>query len=194
MNVEPMRVRLTYPPQTPLSFWRRNRLSLWRSAFLVAGYVCLIVNLLTGGIPWSFIVIGGLMLFWIVFLYRPQVENTLIKKFSDILIAVCLYLFLLDSVLGAGWSGFVVPIVFFGDLIMIGLFFLLSFGRQKRNFLPLFELILVGLVSTLLALTGVRELNWPMIVVGGVSLGLLILCLVLFWKPMSAELRKKFHV
>ena len=34
---------------------------------------------------------------------------------------------LLDSVLGGGWSGFVVPIVFFGELIVTGGYFLLFF-------------------------------------------------------------------
>lgn len=193
MNEEGMRVRITYPAAAPLSFWHRNWLALWRSAFLLASYVCLIVNLLTGGIAWSIVVVGGLTLAWIVFFYRPQVENTLIKKLCDMLIAACLYLYLLDSVLGTSWSGFVVPIVFFGDLVFIGGLFVLSFRKQKRNFLPLFELICVGLASTLLALTGVAELSWPMIVVGGVSLGLLVVCLVPFWTPMRLELRKKFH-
>ena len=194
MKDETMHVHLTYPPATRLSFWKRNWLSLWRTAFLFAGYTCLIVNFLTGGIAWSFLVVGGLMLFWIVFIYRPQVENTLIKKLCDVLIATCLYLLLVDSVLGTSWSGFVVPIVFFGDLIFIGMFFLLFFRKQKRNFLPLFELICAGIVATLIALVGMRTLNWPMIVVGSVSLGLLVLCMALFWQPMKVELQKKFHM
>ncbi len=192
--MEPMHVRLTYPPTTALSFWRRNRRALWRSAFFLTGYACLLVNLLTGGMPWSLIAIGGLTVLWVVFLYHPQVENTPIKKLCDSAIAVCLYLFLLDSVIGGGWSGFVVPIVFFGDLVIIGSYFLLYFQKRKRDFLPLFELILAGLVITLCELVGLRYLDWPMIVVGGVSLGLLALSLALFWKPLGAEFQKKFHM
>lgn len=192
--MEPMHVRLTYPPTTALSFWRRNRRALWRSSFFLTGYACLLVNLLTGGMPWSLIAIGGLTVLWVVFLYHPQVENTPIKKLCDSAIAVCLYLFLLDSVIGGGWSGFVVPIVFFGDLVIIGSYFLLYFQKRKRDFLPLFELILAGLVITLCELVGLRYLDWPMIVVGGVSLGLLALSLALFWKPLGAEFQKKFHM
>lgn len=44
-----MRVHTTYPPNTSQSFWRRNRQALWRSAFVLAGYLCLIINLLTQG-------------------------------------------------------------------------------------------------------------------------------------------------
>ena len=115
-----MRVHITYPPNTSQSFWRRNRQALWRSAFVLAGYLCLIINLLTQGPAWSLIVIGGLMTVWIALIYQPQVEATPIKKLCDTALAVCLYLFLLDSVVGGGWSGFVVPIVFFGELIVTG--------------------------------------------------------------------------
>lgn len=186
-------VHQTYPPDTSRSFWRRNRQALLRSAFLITGYTCLLVDILTPGIPWSFLAIGGLMVVWTVFLYHPQVENTVIKKLCDSLIAVCLYLFLLDSVIGGGWSGFVVPIVFFGDLILIGAYFLLFFNKRKRDFLPLFELILIGLIATLCALVGLRYLDWQMVVMGSVCMALLILCFALFSKPLCAELRKKFH-
>ena len=64
---------------------------------------------------------------------------------------------------------------------------------RKRDFLPLFELILIGLVGTLLSLAGLKRLDWPMIVVGGVSLGLLLLSFLLFRKPLWLEIRKKFH-
>ena len=59
-----------------------------------------------------------------------MVENTTIKKLSDVSIAVCLYLFLLDAILQQGWSGFVVPIVFFSDLLLIG-FIYLAFSRAS---------------------------------------------------------------
>lgn len=189
----PMRVHITYPPGTPQSFWRRNRQALWRSAFVLAGYLCLIINLLTGGRAWSLIVIGGLMTFWVTFVYQPQVEATPIKKLCDTALAVCLYLLLLDSVVGDGWRGFVVPIVFFAELIVTGGYFLLFFHKRKRDFLPLFELILIGLAGTLLSLAGLKRLNWPMIVVGVVSLGLLSLSFLLFRRPLWLEIRKKFH-
>ena len=75
-----MRVHTTYPPNTSQSFWRRNRQALWRSAFVLAGYLCLIINLLTQGPAWSLIVIGGLMTVWIALIYQPQVEATPIKS------------------------------------------------------------------------------------------------------------------
>ncbi|MEG0742623.1 MAG: DUF6320 domain-containing protein [Clostridia bacterium] len=189
-----MRVHVTYPPKTARSFWLRNRRELWRSLFLLVGYTCLLINLLGGGSLWSLIAIGGLVVGWIILLYRPQVENTVIKKLCDSLIAVCLYLFLLDSLLGSGWGAIVVPIVYFGDLIIIGAYFGVFFKKQKRNFLPLFELMLAGVIASVLALAGLGRLDWPMLVAGSVSLGLLIVLLALFWKPLSREFQKKFHL
>jgi hypothetical protein len=157
-------------------------------------YTCLTVNLLTGGMAWSLIAIGGLCVAWVAFVYRPMVEHTLIKKLSDISIAVCLYLFLLDAILEQGWSDFVVPIVFFSDLLLIGFIYLAFFKKQKRNFMPLFELILGGLVSILLSLIGMHGTDWPQIVVGGVSLGLLVLSASLFPKDVLRELQKKMHM
>lgn len=183
-----------YPKRKSGSFFKRNRQDLLRSAFLTAAYTCLIVNLLTGGMPWSLIAIGGLCVVWVAFVYRPMVEHTLIKKLSDVSIAVCLYLFLLDAILQQGWSNFVVPIVFFSDLLLIGFIYLVFFKKQKRNFMPLFELILGGLVSILLSLIGMYGTNWPQIVVGSVSLGLLILSALLFPKDVLRELQKKMHM
>lgn len=191
MSIEIHRI---YPKRKPRGFFRRNRQDLLRSAFLLAAYTCLIVNLSTGGMPWSLIVIGGLCVAWVAFVYRPLVENTLIKKLSDVTIAVCFYLFLVDAILQQGWSNIVVPIVFFSDLVLIGFIFLVFFKKQKRSFMPLFELILGGLIAILLSLTGVQTLNWPRIVVGSVSLGLLVLSVALFPKDMVRELRKKLHL
>lgn len=189
-----MQVHRIYPRRKSNSFFKRNRQDLLRSAFLTVAYACLIINLLTGGMPWSLIAIGGLGVAWIAFVYRPMVENTLIKKLSDVSIAVCLYLFLLDAILKQGWSGFVVPIVFFSDLLLIGFIYLAFFKKQKRNFMPLFELVLAGIIAILLSLTGIlRGPNWPQIVMGSVSLGLLVLSVLLFPKDVLREFHKKIH-
>lgn len=189
-----MDVKITYPEVKKKGFFRRNAHDLWRALFTLISYTCLIVDILTPGIHWSLIVIGGLGVIWIALLYRPQVENTLIKKGCDVLVAVCLYLLLLESVVGGRWGTFVAQIVYFGMLILLGLYFLFYFRRQKRNFLPLFEMLLAGMVSTLIMLALRIQLSWPMIVVGSVSLGIQVLMLVLYWKPMGLEYHKKFHV
>ena len=189
-----MQIQRVYPEQKASNFWKRNRQDILRSAFLFAGNACLFINLFAGGMPWSLIVIGGLGVIWIAFIYRPLVENTLIKKLTDVTIVVCLYLLLLDMVLGGEWSTLVVPIVLFADLAAIGSFYLLFFKKEKRNFMPLFELLLGGLIVVLLTLATDHTLGWPLIVLGSVSFGMLVLSFILFPKQIALEIRKKLHI
>lgn len=189
-----MDVHVTYPDVKARSFLQRNRTSVHRLIFLGVAYICLIINLCVGGPAWSLMVCGALCVLWVALLYKPLVENTLIKKVSDVGIAVCLYLFLLNSLVGGGWADIVVPIVFFSDLVVAGFCYLAFFKKMKRNFLPLFEMELAGLIAILCGLVGLQRVNWPLIVVGSVSLGLLLLSLILFFKPFSLEFQKKFHV
>lgn len=194
MKVPNMQVHVTYPELTPHSFWRRNRRELMRGLFAFVAYACGLVNIAIGGRPWALAAIGGLLVLWIMFFYRPLVENTVIKKLTDVGGAVCLYLFLLDGIFGGNWSGFVAPIVFFADLTIAGTYFLAYFNKEKRNFLPLFELTLAGFVAIFCGLVGWRKLDWPLIVVGSVSLALVVLTAALHWKEIRVEFGKKMHL
>ena len=194
MDIPPMQVHVTYPALTARSFWHRNSRELIRGLFMLLGYACGLINILTGGIPWSLAVIGGLAVFWIAVLYKPLVENTIIKKITDVGCAVCLYLFLLDWIFGGNWSGFVAPIVFFADLIIAGTYFLAYFKKEKRNFLPLFELSLAGLVAIFCGMVGWSKLDWPLIVVGSVSLGFVVLTIALHFRVIWVEFSKKIHM
>ena len=194
MDIPPMQVHVTYPALSAHSFWHRNSRELIRGLFVMLGYACGLVNILTGGVPWSLAAIGGLAVFWIAVLYKPLVENTVIKKITDVGCAVCLYLFLLDWIFGGNWSGFVAPIVFFADLIIAGTYFLAYFKKEKRNFLPLFELSLAGLVAIFCGMVGWSKLDWPLIVVVSVSLGLVVLTIALHFRVIWVEFSKKIHM
>ena len=189
-----MKVHSTYPALTPHSFWKRNRLELARGLFVFLAYGCGMINLAVGGKPWALAAIGGLAVLWIAVFYKPLVENTVIKKITDVGGSVCLYLFLLDWVFGGNWSGFVTPIVFFADLVIAGAYFLAYFKKEKRNFLPLFELTLGGFVAIFCGLVGWSRLDWPLIVVGSVSLALVVLTVVLHFHAIVEEFKKKIHM
>jgi hypothetical protein len=194
MQIPKMQVHITYPELTNRSFWQRNSRELMRGLFVFIAYACGLVNIALGGVPWALAAIGGLCVFWIAFFYKPLVENTAIKKITDVGGSVCLYLFLLDWVFGGNWSGFVAPIVFFADLIVAGTYFLAYFKKEKRNFLPLFELTLGGLVAIFCGLVGWSRVDWPLIVVGSVSFALVVLTVSLYWKDIKVEFGKKMHM
>ena len=193
MTAPKMQVHVTYPELISHNFWRRNRRELTRGLFVFLAYACGVVNLAVGGKPWALAAIGGLAVVWIIVFYKPLVENTAIKKITDAGAAVCLYLFLLDGIYGGNWSGFVAPIVLFADLVIAGTYFLAYFKKEKRNFLPLFELSLGGLVAIFCGLVGWSRVDWPLIVVGSVSLALVLLTMALHWKEIRVEFSKKMH-
>lgn len=193
MTAPKMQVHVTYPELISHNFWRRNRRELTRGLFVFLAYACGVVNLAVGGKPWALAAIGGLAVVWIIVFYKPLVENTAIKKITDAGAAVCLYLFLLDGIYGGNWSGFVAPIVLFADLVIAGTYFLAYFKKEKRNFLPLFELSLGGLVAIFCGLVGWSRVDWPLIVVGSVSLALVLLTIALHWKEIRVEFSKKMH-
>ena len=194
MQIPKMQVHITYPKPAAHSFWWRNRRELMRGLFGFVAYACGLINIATGGQPWALAAIGGLAVVWIAVFYRPLVENTAIKKITDVGGAVCLYLFLLDWIFGGNWSGFVSPIVFFADLIVAGIYFLAYFKKEKRNFLPLFELTLAGLVAIFCGLVGWSRLDWPLIVVGAVSMALVVLTAALHTQEIAVEFKKKIHM
>ncbi len=181
-------------PTASHHFGKKHVRILMRNLCLLTAYVCVLVNAIVGGFVWSVIVLGALMVAWVAFLYRPMLENTLIKKLCNTLTAVCLFLILLDDVLGTSWAYFVVPIVFWGNLLIIGLLFVIFFRKQKRNCMPLFEAMTAGMAVTVLTLLIFGEINWPFIVLGSVSLGMMVLFLILYWSTLRFEFRKRWHV
>jgi hypothetical protein len=76
-----------------------------------AAYLCLLVNLLTGGTAWSLAAVGGLAVAWITFFYKPLVENTVIKKMKDYRFRGVPVSVFAGLAFGGGWSGLVTPSV-----------------------------------------------------------------------------------
>jgi ABC-type glycerol-3-phosphate transport system permease component len=56
------------------------------------------------------------------------------------------------------------------------------------------ELTLSGLVAIFCGLVGWHRLDWPLIVVGSVSLALVVLTAALHWGEIRVELGKKMHL
>ena len=84
MTAPKMQVHVTYPELISHNFWRRNRRELMRGLFVFLAYACGVVNLAVGGKPWALAAIGGLAVVWIIVFYKPLVENTAIKKITDV--------------------------------------------------------------------------------------------------------------
>ncbi len=189
-----MKIRLNYPPANRSILIAERIRYVIRWCFSVAAYVCLIVNLAIGGDAWSLVVIWSLWCIWSLIVSPSLVEYNRISQTSKTLIFVCVLLILIDSVFYSGWAQFVVPIVSFGSLVVIGILFLSDLPKQKHNMMPMVWLIAAAFVAFISSLLGWPRLGWPMIALGSTALLLLLVCFAVLRLDLLRELRKRFHM
>jgi len=188
-----MKIKSAYPPaqQKRLAAERLRYVLRW--CFSVACYVCAIVNLCTGGPAWSLVVIWSIWCVWSMLISPSLVEYNRISQTAKSLMNACILLILIDTVFSSGWAEFVVPIVSFGSLIIIGILFLSDLPKQKHNIMPMVWLIVASFVAVISSLIGWPKLDWPMIVLGSTALLLLIVCVAVLRTDLLRELKKRFH-
>lgn len=189
-----MKIKPAYPEvqKSRLALERLRYVLRW--CFSVASYVCVIVNWCTGGAAWSLVVVWSLWCMWSIFVSPSLVEYNRISQTSKSLVNVSILLILIDTILSSGWAPFVVPIVSFGSLIIIGVLFLSDLPKQKHNIMPMVWLIVASFVAVIGSLIGWPKLDWPMIVLGSTALLLLIVCVAVLRQDLLRELKKRFHM
>ena len=187
-----MKIEYTYPqlPKQKRIFLRiRN---VMKYLLLIAALACLIVNYFVKGKAWSIVAVWSMWMFWNLILSPDVIELNLISQTVKILFYVCILLWLIDFFLASGWAIFVVPIVAFTGLIMTALFFLIDVNSQIQNSMPMIWLILISLAAVALCYFQLPEINWPIVVLGGVALAMLFAG-VFFHEAFMLELKKRFH-
>ncbi|HEX7714239.1 MAG TPA: DUF6320 domain-containing protein [Bacillota bacterium] len=188
-----MDIEIIYPAlKKPLSIIEIVRkICFW--IFLIAAYCCPIINICVGGKAWSIIVLWSLWFVWNTFLTRPLVENNLISQTTHLLLNSCILLVLIEVFLSSGWAEFVVPIICFGMLVILGIIFFLDISKQKQNMMPMLWVIGGSLVAIVSAFLGWSSMNWPTIVLGSTAFALLTASIVVLRLQFILELKKRFH-
>lgn len=188
-----MKININYPNITP----KLNKLRLTKKIiillFIISIVVCGIVNLSVGGKPWTIYVLGGEVIFYLVFLNKPLIEHTFLKKLTMIVAGICGYLYLINLIENKNWDVFVISIILFSIILLQAMILFSTYHKQKKNFMPIFITIITSLIITLLALFGIISWNWPIIVLGSCGFALLIVLFIFFKKDITKELKKKFH-
>ena len=70
-----------------------------------------------------------------------------------------------------------------------------DFNRQKQNMLPMFYLIVIALIWSMVGLFSALEvMSWPLIVLGGVTLLLLAVIIITLRGDFIRELKCRFHL
>ena len=177
---------------------RINRLLIIRRIILLVFLISIItvvtVNLAVGGKLWMFYVLGAEVIFYFAFLNYPLIDNSLIKRLTVVLFMICAYLYLIDFINKTKWSYFVIGIVAFSIILIQLMFFFIGFNNQKRKIIPIFLTLIGSIIYFALSILKVVKINWPIIVLGSLSLATLLMLFIFYYKIITNELKKYFNV
>lgn len=162
--------------------------------FLISIIAVVIVNLAVGGKLWMLYVIGAEVICYFAFLNFPLVDNSLVKRLTVTLFLVCAYLYLIDFINDTKWSYFVIGILAFSIVIIQLLIFFLGINYQQKKLIPLFITSIISTIYFVLSLFKVVQINWPIIVLGSISLMALLILFIFYYKSVTIEVRKYFSL
>lgn len=161
---------------------------------IISTIISVVVNIIVGGIPWSLYVITGIYLFYKIFLSRKLIEANLIQKFLTVAITVCLLLIAIRLISTDMLNvQIVIPNILYGALIVSGGLYFFDFQSQKSHILPIIFTIGVAILCIAILFVIFGVIRWPMIVLGGVSLFIIVFSLLFYRKSIIAEIKKKIH-
>ena len=188
-----MKIEIDYP----LIKTKINKFLLLRKIvlllFLISTLAVIIINLAVGGRYWMFYVIGGEIIFYYAFLNYPLIDRSSIKRITIVMFLICAYLYLIDFINHTKWSYFVISILTFSIILIQLLIFFLGFN-QKKKLIPLFVTSICSICYTVLAVLKIVKINWPIIVLGSLSLITLLILFVFYHKLVIIEIKKYFNL
>jgi hypothetical protein len=190
-----VKINITYPEISKTKHNRRRFLKLMKWIFILLALASIIVNICVGGLLWFPVALMGLFMVWNLVLSIDLVEYNRISQFIKATIYSCILMELIDIFLVSGWALDVISIVSFASVIISGILFFTDFNRQKQNMLPMFYLITIALIWSMVGLFSALEvMSWPLIVLGGVTLLLLAVIIITLRGDFIRELKCRFHL
>jgi hypothetical protein len=189
-----MKINIIYPEMSKKTIQRSHVIKNTRWLFLLAAYLCPVVNLCTGGSAWSVVVVWALWMVWSLALSPDLVEYNRISQTIKTVEYSCIMMVLIDLLLSPGWAAEVVYIVLFSGLILTALLFFTDLDKQRQNMLPMLFLISISLVASVIGLTVWKGKDaWPAILVGVLALAFVLACISVLGGAFFLEYKKRFH-
>lgn len=190
-----MKYKVVYPQVSKREFQRKKLIRIMRWPYLGAAYICPIVNLCTGGPAWSIIVLMGLYMSWNLIFSLDLVEYNRISQFCKLIVYSCIMLALIDIFLIPGWAIEVIVIIGFGALIVASVLLFSDYRKQRKNIMPIFTLIIISLIGTILGFVLYdNKVTWEFVTLGGVAFALLVTFIIILGKDFFIEFKKRFHI
>ncbi len=191
-----MKMLNTYPLAKKQKLLRSKIIEWVKWPFIIAPFVLLLVNILTGFKPaWSIVAIWSMWIVW-SFLFSPQlVEYNRISNFVKLITNAAILLVLIHFLIVKIEIFLIVGIIGFSGLILLGVLFFSNLNRQRQN---LFPLLLFLIVTTILGIIGViwfwEKPEWPIIVLAATGVSFIITFAIILRKDLLVEFAKRFHV
>lgn len=190
-----MNIKNIYPLANNKGFNKRKILSILRWPFILSAILSIVVNIIVGGVWWSFIAVMGLYIVWHLLIETDLVEYNRISQFIKATIYSCVMMFLIDTFLVSGWALDVISIVSFASVFISGILLFTDLNRQKQNMLPIFYLILIAIIWSIVGLSTALEIkSWSLIVLVSVTIGFLFSLIMVLRGDFIREVKSRFHV
>ena len=190
-----MQIKNTYPQLEKIRHGKRKTLKILRWPFICMALASVIVNLCIGSPYWFVIVLISLYAIWRLIFSTDLVEYNRISQTTKIVVFCCILLTLIDILLAPVWAVFVVPIVCFSGLLFCAILFFTNFNAQKHNMFPMILLIFFSIIASGVSLIFWHDHDyWPLVVLGGISVILLISFIIILGTDFRLEMKRRFHI
>lgn len=187
-----MTIKITYPRLNKKHWKRQSVVARIKWAFLAIAAICAVLNVLTGGPPWSVIVLWALWTAWSFIIWPDLVECNRISLWIRLVVSVAVLLSIIAVLFAPNAAAGGVPLVWFIGITVAGILFFTDLERQQQNMLPMLLLIAVCLATSIGGLlTG--NVTWELVAVGAFALAILVACMVVMRNGFVREVKKRFH-
>ncbi len=189
-----MNPKIIYPiPGNQGTFYKSLR-NIVRIVFLLASVICLLVNFLVKGKPWSIIVVWTLFSLWRLIFSLRLVEFSAFSHANRVTFYIVVLLFLIDRFLTSGWAQTVIPIVLFADLLVMFIIFFATYERRELHLLSVLLLGVLNLVTIPYSIRSWSICNWLAFSFQIASFVLFVIMIIVNRKDLIYELKARFFL
>ena len=187
-----MNPKIIYPiPDRQNTFYRNFR-KIAGIVFLSASFLCLIINYLLKGKAWSIIVVWSLYSIWRLVFSLRLAEFSIFSHANRVSFYLVVLLLLIDYFLAHGWARIVVPIVLFGDLLIMFVIFFATYERRRRHLVSIIFLGLLNLLFIPYTFSSKVSFNWLVFSFQVASAVLFLVMVIVNFKDLLYEIRVRF--
>ncbi len=157
----PLYPKLTTPQKSIRRFPFLAKLFLMISLGVSA--VCILVNILIGGMPWAIIAVCSILLSWLLIglplLSDLNINHMLILQ----MLGTSIYLYVVDRLTGNhGWAmNYAIPLLYVSCALTVSLFVIIFRVFWREYLITLIAMAAIGIIPALFLILHLVSITWP---------------------------------